>query len=219
VPLSAYRTVYPLIISGASGEIRLQADNASFLQFNVTKRFLAPPSMRIGSDKHAHYNRTPVGAQRLLQHRNRFVRLAVGNQGEPQIPMFRVVAPQLPDGLVVTSCVKQYPAPCDARHSKQILSVSQRIKVAGTLGPCQGLVRPPLAHQPLRVSDVRTSIVRIQLQTPLEFRFRVAPLPLFLIHRCKQDVWCRKVRIQFNRFLGCAHHFRMRFLRGATDRN
>ena len=36
VPLSAYRTVYPLIINGAITEISLHADTASLLQFNVS---------------------------------------------------------------------------------------------------------------------------------------------------------------------------------------
>ena len=91
--------------------------------------------------------------------------------------------------------MKQYPAFYDAGASK-------RIKLAGTLGPRQGLVRPPLAQQPPSVSDVSTSIVRVQLQGPLVFRLGVAPLPLFLIYPCQQDVWFGKLRIQFNRLFG-----------------
>jgi broad specificity phosphatase PhoE len=40
VPLSAYRTVYPLIINGAITEVSLHRDNASLLQFNVPLRFI-----------------------------------------------------------------------------------------------------------------------------------------------------------------------------------
>ena len=91
----------------------------------------------------------------------------------------------------------------------RIPCASKRIEFAGTLDPRQGFVHPPLAHQPCSVADVSTSIVRVQLQSPLEFRFGVAPLPLFLIYPCKQDVGFCKVRIQFNPFraaliiLGC----------------
>ena len=120
--------------------------------------------------------------------------------GDVLLPDGRIRGHRFPDGLVVTSRMKQYPALGDARESKQVTGVSNRIKVAGTLGPRQGLVRAALAHQPFSVPDVSTSIVRVQLQSPLEFRFGVGPLPLFLIYRCKQDVWFRKVRIQFNCF-------------------
>ena len=77
------------------------------------------PSMRIGPNQHAHYSRIPAGAERLLQHRNRFVRLAIGNQGEPQIPMVRVVVSQLPDGLVVTSRIKQNETISDSSASNR----------------------------------------------------------------------------------------------------
>jgi probable phosphoglycerate mutase len=43
IPLSAYRTVYPLILNGAITEISLNADSASLLQFNV------PPDQVTGS--------------------------------------------------------------------------------------------------------------------------------------------------------------------------
>ena len=122
--------------------------------------------------------------------------------------MVRVVVSQLPDGLVVTSRMKQNETISDGSASKRSdASASKRIKFAGTLDPRQGLIRPPLAQQPLSVSDVSTSIVRVQLQSPFEFRFGVAPLPLFLIYPCKQDVWFRKVRIQFNCFSGCTRSF------------
>src|SRR3954447_9190585 len=104
--------------------------------------------------------------------------------------MVRVVIWQLPDGLVVTPRMKQNETVSDSRASKRsAASASKRIKFAGTLDPRQGLVRSPLAQQPFSVSDVSTSIVRVQLQSPLEFRFGVAPLPLFLIYPCKEDVW------------------------------
>src|SRR5208283_5058424 len=138
----------------------------------------------------------------------------------PQIPMVRVVVSQLPDGLVVTPRMKQNEAIGDRNASNRSNpSASERIKFAGTLDPLQGFVRPPLAQQPLSVPDVSTSIVRVQLQSPLEFRFGVAPLPLFLIYPCKQDVWFRKVRIQFNCFSSCTHHFGVRFHRGVTAKN
>ena len=156
--------------------------------------------MRIGPDQHAHRSRiTAAAGERLLQHRNRFVRLAVGNQRECQIPIVRVES-QFPDSLLVTSGVKKYEAIRSAGASK-------RIKLVGTLGPPNGLVRPPLAQEPHRKVFVRPGIVRVQLQGPLVFRLGLAPLPLSLICLSQQDMWFGKLWIQFKRLPSRADQF------------
>src|SRR5579871_2484621 len=150
------------IHKGSGGHVACLLSSLQLI--NQAKSLATTPRMGIGPNQHAHYSRIPIAAERLFQYRNRLVRLSVGNQGESQKPMVRVVVAQLPDGLVVTSRVKQNKTVCDGRASKRCdACASKRIELAGTPDPCQGLVRPPLTEKPLRVPYVSTSIVRVQL--------------------------------------------------------
>src|SRR5436309_489566 len=123
--------------------------------------------------------------------------------------MVRVTS-QFSNSLIVTSRMKQYEATNSARASK-------RIKLVGTLGPRQGLVRPPLAQEPHRESFMRFSIIRVQLQGPLVFRLGVAPLPLSPICIRQQDTWFSKLWIQFQCLPSRADQFWAHFIGRSAD--
>src|SRR5439155_15347776 len=93
----------------------------------------------------------------------------------------------------------------------------KRIKLGGTLGAGQGLVRPALAEEPHRESFMRFSIVRVQLQSPLEFSFGLAPLPLSQICICQQDTWFSKLWIQFQCLPSRADQFLAHFIGRSAD--
>src|SRR5271156_2686018 len=62
-------------------------------------------------------------------------------------------------------------------------------------------------------------VVGVQFQGASVFGLGVDPVPLFLQHSCEEYMGSRKVRIEFQRFSGCADYSRARLVRGSTDKN
>ena len=62
-------------------------------------------------------------------------------------------------------------------------------------------------------------VVGVQFEGASVFGLGVGPVPLFLQHVCQEDMRFRKVRIEFQRFSGCADYFRARLFRRSADKN
>src|SRR4029077_20054071 len=77
------------------------------------------------------------------------------------------------------------------------------VEFATARGPRQGLPRSPLAQQPMCKSNVRGSVIRLQIERPLVLRLGVAPVPLLLVDVRQQDMRFGQPRIQFQRLTSC----------------
>ena len=56
-------------------------------------------------------------------------------------------------------------------------------------------------------------VVGVQFKGASVFSLGVGPVPLFLLHVCEEDMRFSEVRLQFQRFSGCADYFRARLCR------
>src|SRR5207249_6072611 len=92
----------------------------------------------------------------------------------------------------------------------------KRVVLAGTLRPGHRVLRAPLTQEPVSVFDVRTGIVRAQLQSQLVFSFGLRPLPLCPLHSCQQVVRFSQLRIKLQCLPGRAYYLRARLFRWAA---
>ena len=65
---------------------------------------------------------------------------------------------------------------------------SERVKIAGTKGQRQRLLCTSMAQQPVREPDVRSGIVRIQIEGSSVLSLGLGPLPLPHVDVCQLNV-------------------------------
>src|SRR5260370_28582715 len=66
---------------------------------------------------------------------------------------------------------------------------------------------------------MRMGVAWIQFEGAPVFNLGVGPAPLFLQHVCQENMRFSKVRIEFQRFSGCADCFRARLSRRRAEKN
>src|ERR1700722_4985508 len=88
---------------------------------------------------------------------------------------------ELAYSFVIAMRVQQ--SPCDGMAGS-----SERVKIAGTMGPRQRLLHTSMAQQPVRESVVSSSVVRIQIEGALVFSLGLGPLPLSHVDVCQLNV-------------------------------
>src|SRR5216683_4616486 len=66
---------------------------------------------------------------------------------------------------------------------------------------------------------MRMGVAWIQFEGAPVFNLGVGPAPLFLQHVCQENMRFSKVRIEFQRFSGCADCFRARLFGRSAEKN
>src|SRR5260370_38159100 len=69
------------------------------------------------------------------------------------------------------------------------------------------------------MSGMSVGVVWVQFEGTPVFSLGVGPVPLFLQHICQENMRFSKVRIEFQRFSGCADCFRARLSRRRAEKN